>query len=203
MRIFQALALKEGTVYVSNTGKNIEEKVHVRDLGVIMSNTANFKYHINHVTKSSSRLASWILRTFESRNVDVMLTLWKSIVLPIFDYCSQLYNPYRVGEIQQLEMVQRSFVRKINGMHGLTYWEQLQKLKLFSLERRRERYRIIYIWKIVEEIVPDFSEQNGGIEVLHRDRRGRACFQPALHRSPYRELRNANLAVQGVSQAVQ
>ena len=77
-------ALKEGTVYVSNTGKNIEEKVHVRDLGVIMSNTANFKDHINHVTKSSSQLASWILRTFESRNVDVMLTLWKSIVLPIY-----------------------------------------------------------------------------------------------------------------------
>ena len=127
-----------------------------------------------------------------------MLTLWKSLVLPIFDYCSQLYNPFKVGEIQQLEMVQRSFIRKINGMHGLTYWEQLQRLKLFSLERRRERYRIIYIWKILERIVPNFTEQNDGIEVLHSDRRGRTCFQPAVQRSPYQELRNASLAVQGV-----
>ena len=30
-----------------------------------------------------------------------MLTLWKSLVMPILDYCSQLWSPSKVGEIQQ------------------------------------------------------------------------------------------------------
>ena len=36
-----------------------------------------------------------------------------------------------------------------------TYPERLQKLKIYSLERRRERYQIIYIYKIIINIVPN------------------------------------------------
>ena len=81
-----------------------------------------------------------------------MLTLWKSLIIPIFDYFSQLYHPTKVGYIQKLEIIQRSFIRKITGMHKFTYWEQLKLLKVSSLERRRERYCIIYIWKILEGV---------------------------------------------------
>ena len=115
-----------------------------------MSNTANFSENINNITTKTSQLSSWFLRTFKVRNPEVMLLLWKSLVIPRFDYCSQLYNPSKVSQIQQLEMVQRSFLRKIDGMNGLDYWKQLQALKINSLKRRRERYQIIYVWKILE-----------------------------------------------------
>ena len=49
-----------------------------------------------------------------------MLTLWKTLVLPRLEYCSQLWDPFHVGEIQQLEIVQRSFIRKIDGALGLS-----------------------------------------------------------------------------------
>ena len=42
-------------------------------------------------------------------------------------------------------------------MQGLNYWQRLQKLKLFSLERRRERYVIIYLWKSWHNIVPSIG----------------------------------------------
>ena len=45
-------------------------------------------------------------------------------------------------------MVQRSFIRKIDGMGHLDYWTQLKRLKLYSLERRRERYIVIYIYGV-------------------------------------------------------
>ena len=137
--------LKETSNYLSNTGQVISEKEYVKDLGVYMSNTADFSEHINRVTTTANQLSSWILRTFKSRNAEVMLTLWKSLVIPRLDYCSQLFNPYKASQKQQLELIQRNFLRKIYGACNLNYWEQLQTFKISSLERRRERYQIIYI----------------------------------------------------------
>ena len=42
-------------------------------------------------------------------------------------------------------------------MQGLSYPERLTVLKLYSVQRRRERYIIIYVWKILECQVPNFS----------------------------------------------
>ena len=54
-------------------------------------------------------------------------------------------------------------------------------LKMYSLQRRRERYRIIYVWKILEQQVPNIScEGNSGIQKLRMDntRNGRTCQLP-------------------------
>ena len=56
-------------------------------------------------------------------------------------------------------------------------------MKIYSLERRRERYRIMYVWKVLEKMVPNI---NGKIEVKLNERRGRQCTsqqQEALGRS--------------------
>ena len=42
-------------------------------------------------------------------------------------------------------------------MHDLSYNERLKALKLYSLQRRRERYCIIYVWKVLEGLVPNVS----------------------------------------------
>ena len=39
----------------------------------------------------------------------------------------------------------------------MLYHERLKSLGLYSLQRRRERYCIIYIWKIIEGLAPNFS----------------------------------------------
>ena len=46
-------------------------------------------------------------------------------------------------------------------------------LNLNSLHRRRERYCIIYLWKILEGLVPNFSDP---IVRSFSDRRGRSCI---------------------------
>ena len=110
-----------------------------------MSDDASFSVHIKKIVEKVNSLVSWILRTFEARDELTMLTLWKTIVLPHIDYCSQLWSPHKKGEIQMIELLQRNFIRKIKGVCSLSYWDQLKKL--YSLERRRERY-IIYVWKV-------------------------------------------------------
>ena len=143
--------------YRSPTNTVIKEEESVKDLGIIMSNDATFNTHICTLTMKIRNLASWILRTFQSREKLLLLTMWKTLVLPIHDYCSQLWSPHKVGHIQQLEDIQRSFIRKVKGFENLDYWERLKGLKMLSLQRRRERYQLIYLHKILTLKAPGIS----------------------------------------------
>ena len=167
--------LKATTSYTAPDGSIIPEKDHVRDLGVQMSADGSFRQHINTMCVSARNMCAWILRTFHSRNEELMLTLWKSLVLPILDYCSQLWSPSKTGQIQEIEDIQKSFTRKIHSLNRGNYWERLNSLKLYSLQRRRERYRILYVWKILQNIVPNVGD---GIRSRTSTRHGRFCIIP-------------------------
>ena len=135
--------LHDNTHYLSDTNTVITPMDQINDLGVILSSNCLFKNQINEIVKTANKLCAWILRTFKTRAPKLMILLWKSLVLSKLDYCSQLWSPTVKGDIQKLEMIQRSFIRKIDDMRHLDYWTQLKKLHLYSLERRRERYIVI------------------------------------------------------------
>ena len=144
----------------------------------------------------------WILRTFKSRETDVMLTLWRSLVIPHLDYCSQLWNPQEKGMIQVIENIQRSFTRRIKNFSSMDYWERLKKLQMFSLQRRRERYIIIYTWSILEGLAPNIGGVDHGAEtrsfLCYRNaRQGRKCKIPLIKRSPYQRQAYASIRMQG------
>ena len=68
--------------------------------------------------------------------------------------------------IQQLEQLQKSFLNGIPSLNHLNYWEKLNQLKIYSLERRRDRYRIIYTWCILENIAPNFNYNGDDGDVI-------------------------------------
>ena len=69
-------------------------------------------------------------------------------------------------QIQAIEKLQKDFLFKIPAIKDLNYWNQLKRLKMLSLQRRLERYRIICTWKILDGLVP-----NCGIEVKNEGAR--------------------------------
>ena len=191
--------IHETTVYLSDTNTVIAPKDQIKDLGVIISSNCLFKNQIDNVVKTASKLCGWILRTFKTRTPRLMILLWKSLVLSKLDYCSQLWSPIGKGDIQKLEMVQRSFIRKIDDMRHFDYWTQLKKLRLYSLERRRERYIIIYIWRILEHQVPDLT--SGEIYSINEGGRlGRKSSFPSISNSAppeIKKIRYASLSSRG------
>ena len=127
-------------------------------------------------------LTGWILRTFISRDKLTMLTRFKALVLSRLDYGSQLWSPHKICQVNQIEKIQRAFTKHITGMYDLPYTKRLKMLNLNSLHRRRERYCIIYLWKILEGLVPNFSDP---IVCSFSDRRGRSCI--VSHVNPGRQ----------------
>ena len=148
--------LKNDTLYFTDDTTDIIERFEtLRDLGVILSEEATFDKHIEHVVKKVRQKAGWVLRTFYCRKPDFMKTLYKSLIVPHVDYCSQLWMPIKATRIYTIEKLQKDFLCRVPALKEYSYWEQLKKMKMLSLQRRLERYRIIYIWKILEGQAPN------------------------------------------------
>ena len=186
--------------YYSNIGTPIQQQRHIRDLGVTISEDATFSQYISEKIATMKSKTGWVLRTFQTRDRRPMLTLWKSLILSEHDYCCQLWNPHRTGEVQSLEVLQHFFIKKISGVSHLSYWDQLSKLKMYSLERRRESYIAIYIWKILEGTVPNVGSDSNAITATWHARRGRECNIPKISTTaPTRiqNIRRASFTVNG------
>ena len=84
-----------------------------------------------------------------------MRKMWKSLVQCHLDYGSVLWAPVdRKGDLIALEKPLRAFTRKAVGLYNQNYWERLESFRLYSNQRRNERYKIIYIWKSMHGLVP-------------------------------------------------
>ena len=136
----------------------IGPSTHVLDLGISMSRDCTFDFHISNLYKRCSNLAGWIIRTFTMRDPQVMLTLYKLLVMSRLYYAYQLWSPYLLKHVYLLEKVQRAFSKHITGMRYLSYSKCLEVMKFYSLQRRRESYGIIYVWTIFERLVSNLSD---------------------------------------------
>ena len=81
----------------------------IRDLGITVSSEPSWTSHIRSSCDKTRKKAAWVFSVFHSRNTGVMLTLYKSLVRSHLEYCSLLWNPAKVYDIQELESVQKTF----------------------------------------------------------------------------------------------
>ena len=156
------------TQYTTPLGKDIEQSNAVKDLGIYMSGTAKFEQHITNIVKEARKVSAWVLRTFKTRKTIPMLTLLKALIISKLEYASVVWSPGDQGSINTIENIQRGFTAKIaqfrrydpvDGLMETTvdYWQRLKTLHLYSLERRRERFMILYIYKIKIGLVPNIG----------------------------------------------
>ena len=184
--------------YLAPENQQIQVKEDLRDLGVRISSNLRLKTHIENTVTAASRIVGLGLRTFQGRSRGLMLTLLRSLVQPRLDYCSQLWSPSDQTSINQLESVQRNLVDRIKDskLQGMNYWEKLKDLKVYSQERRRERYRILFIWKISQGLVSGYPLKFTSGE----NRRGRLVIpKPVVRASPsiVRKARERSIGVRG------
>ena len=163
--------------YKSPDGSHIETCALVKDFGAWMSDRCDIHDHISKTISKAKKITGWAMRSFKTRKKLPMLTLLRALIIPIMEYCCQLWNPAQIGLIRQLESIQRTFTYWIDGMRDKDYWERLEALNLYSLQRRRERYEIIYTWKILNNHVPAPDQE---LETIISARRGLQCRVPTL-----------------------
>lgn len=93
---------------------------------------------------------------------------------------------HKKNNLQKVEGLQRTFTAYIANVRDLNYWDRLKHLKLYSVERRFERYAIIYIWKVLEGKV--ISPSTEPIEKTFSERTGRKCKIPKTNTKCVRKI---------------
>ena len=179
---FQALrmggkpSLWDSTVLLTPDSSPIPTVHQAKDLGILVDDRMYFKPQRQAAIAKVKAKSGWVLRTFRSRTLPLMKALWTTIIRPHQDYGSQLWAPVGSGpELRAQEAPLRAFTKRIEGLRALHYWDRLAICRMYSTERRVERYRIIYVWKIVRGLVP-----NCGMDWGTHGRRGLLVQLPPL-----------------------
>lgn len=169
---------KQYSEYITQNGQEIEAKPMVRDLGIHIRPDVSWTPHISIICDKARQMSAWVLSVFSDRSTTTMLTLYNAMIRSRLEYCSPLWSPSKISDIQALEGVQRNFTSKISGYSEMSYWDRLRSLKLMSLQRRRERYTIVMMFKILQNLVPN----DLNITFQHSERRGIRATIPAMVR---------------------
>ena len=147
-----------------------------KDLGVLFTNNLKFNAHILSSIQKANSVIAWVTRTIISRSPEIMLQIYKTLIRPHLEYCVQLWSPLpshgNWGLILDLEGVQRSFTRMINGIGTMSYENRLKKLGLTTLLERRARGDLIETFRIVSGIAKYgqnlFNISRSGINLVSR-----------------------------------
>jgi hypothetical protein len=103
-----------------------------KDLGVIVNTNGRFVDHINIIAKKANRLVGMVKRRLLSRQPDLLRKIYNLYILPVLTYNSEVWNPIYLGQINQLEKIQRRFTRLLNTEDE--YYDRLKTLNLQTLK---------------------------------------------------------------------
>ena len=93
--------------------------------------------------------------------------------------------------------MQKQFLSQIRNpiLKQMNYWEKLSFLRVYSQERRRERYQICFLWKLTQGLIDGYA-----ITWQWSDRRGRLAVPapiPSTAPSVVKRAREKSLSVHG------
>jgi hypothetical protein len=121
-----------------------------RDLGVLIQDNLKVYEQCNKAANTANRILGMINRTFSYKPRILVNTLYKSLVRPHLDYCSQAWRPHLRKDIDTLEKVQRRASRMVTEFRGWSYDQRLSSLKWCTLEERRLRGDMIEVFKLLK-----------------------------------------------------
>ena len=137
---------------------NIAKFPHQKHLGIVLDSKLNFSAHVDQKIKKCNRMIGLIRLLSINIPQNALLTIYKSFVRPPLDYGDILYYKRNNENFQnKLEKVQYRACLAITGaIQGTSRIKLYDELGLHSLIKRRWWNKLIFFYKIVNVLLPDF-----------------------------------------------
>ena len=124
-----------------------------KDLGVIVDDKLSFEFHIDKKVAKAKKMTGIVRHTIKYLTPVVFTLLFKSIIRPHVEYASMIWSPITKKLQDKLERVQRRATKMVLGLSELSYSDRLRKLNLPTLQYRRLRSSLIFLYKYTEGLV--------------------------------------------------
>ena len=135
------------------TFHNLTQVTEEKDLGVIVDEQLNFNKHIEVKINKANRMPGIIRSTFRYMDSALFKILYKTLVRPHVEYASIIWSSHTKGYKDKLENLQRRATKLVPQLKNLSYQDRLQSLQLPTLQYRRLRSDLIYIYKMTHSMV--------------------------------------------------
>jgi len=124
-------------------------------LGITLTSYLRWNTHINNITSKGNKTIGFLRRNLNISSTNIKAQAYKSLVRPIVEYGSTVWDPHTQANINQLEMVQRRAARYVCNRHHNTssVTNMLCTLGWRSLGDRRKDARLCLLFKIVHNLV--------------------------------------------------
>ena len=126
-------------------------------LGINFSNDLSWADHINTTVNKGNRTVGFLRRNFRECTPTVKAATYKTMVRPVIEYASTVWDPTGQGDIAALEQVQRRAARFVfNSYTDRTpgcVTSMLDALKWEPLQQRRANNRLLMLYRIVNNLV--------------------------------------------------
>ena len=128
---------------------------YFRDLGIIISEDLKWTQHVQSIYNSAAVKSYQVLKCFKTRNIGILLRLFKTYVRPKLEYNTPVWSPYLMKNVNKIESVQRVFTKRACNRCGIkfsSYEDRLSILNLNSLEKRRVINDLLLLYKMINNL---------------------------------------------------
>ena len=129
-----------------------------KDLGLVLSEDLSWNKHYTFIIARAYKILGLIRRTFSSsHHPPTVLKLYISLVRSQLMYCTQLWRPYLLKDIDNIERIQRRATKFILRDYASGYRSRLIKLKLLPLMYLFELQDILFAIKSLKTPTNQFN----------------------------------------------
>ena len=95
--------------------KTLESVDSYKYLGVVFKDNLERKDQVERVSKKAIRNLNFVMRQLRGTQTQVKEKAYLTLIRPVLEYASSVWDPYKVGEIKSIEKVQRLAARRVTG----------------------------------------------------------------------------------------
>ena len=121
-------------------------------LGIILDQQMTFTSHINYIVSKAAKVLNFLKQNLHKCSTSTKATAYISLVRPILEYASSIWDPYQYNKIYIIDRIQRRAVHRslcnydryssVNLMQHQLSWQNLQQHR--KIARLLLLYKALY-----------------------------------------------------------
>ena len=145
---------------INLNGTLIERVMTYKCLGVHLDGKLTWETHVSEISGKISKTLAALRRLKSILPQRVLITIYKSLILPNLDYCSTVWGNIGKGLATNLQKLQNRAARIITGAdYSVRSTQILQNLNWLSLEERRSQQFKKLMFKTMNKEVPEYLHE--------------------------------------------
>ena len=136
-------------------GELLETVDSTKYLGVHLQNNLSWNTHVKEITRKANRTCSFLYRNLKKCPKETKELAYRSLVRPILEYASPVWDPHTQCNINDIESVQRRAARFVSNDYCRTnsVTSMIQALNWPTLQERRTQAKLVMMYRIVYRLV--------------------------------------------------